>query len=247
MSRGLKQTVTALAASLPEGRRVLLGLDTSTDVTGVAIATPHGLWERVLEARASLGLVEAIDDMMTEATAAVSELGAVVVGIGPGSFTGLRVGLATAKGIAVGSGAPLYAVSSLAIVAGGHGPGRVATAFDARRDEVFCAVHDGVEGDVSAVREVLVDAARTPEAYAEALREYRPDRIVGDAAELVAAERSKDCAPEAELVLAARPRAVVALLIAAARIEKSESDSTAELVPRYMRVSEAERQLGPLG
>lgn len=86
----------------------------------------------------------AIDDACREAGVSGRALDAIAVGAGPGSFTGLRIGMATAKGIAFAAKKPLWAVSSLAALAWGR-PGLVAAVLDARRGEVFAGVyHDGV-------------------------------------------------------------------------------------------------------
>jgi tRNA threonylcarbamoyladenosine biosynthesis protein TsaB len=65
----------------------------------------------------------------------------LAVGLGPGSFTGLRVGLAFAKGLALALDRPALGLSSLAVLAGGAGPGLVAPVIDAKHKEIFTALY----------------------------------------------------------------------------------------------------------
>ena len=75
------------------------------------------------DASSAAGLLPAIDRLLQRAGLAPSQLGAWAIAIGPGSFTGLRIGVATLKGLAFGSEAPVAAVSTLAALARGAGPG----------------------------------------------------------------------------------------------------------------------------
>lgn len=124
----------------------LLGIDTSTATTGLALVDG----DRVLaESRRASGgrgtdLLVEIDRLCREAGVAPMALDAVAVGAGPGSFTGLRIGMACAKGIAFAAERPLWAVSSLAALADDaevelaeHAGGPICAVLDARRGEVF--------------------------------------------------------------------------------------------------------------
>jgi tRNA threonylcarbamoyladenosine biosynthesis protein TsaB len=94
----------------------VLAFDTSTPTARVAIVSPAGeclvLRERTA-ARHSANLLASCDEVLREVGVGVAGLGAIVCGAGPGSFTGLRVGLAVAKGLALPTGLPLVLVSSL--------------------------------------------------------------------------------------------------------------------------------------
>lgn len=86
-----------------------------------------------------------VKEVLEEAEIAASDCDAVAVSEGPGSYTGLRVGVSTAKGICFGSGKPLLAVCTLDILAQ-QGLGKadfIVSMVDARRMEVYCAVYDG--------------------------------------------------------------------------------------------------------
>lgn len=102
------------------------------------------------DARDAAGrILLAVDAVLAEAGVGRRELDGVIVGVGPGSFTGLRIGIATALGLSHGLGIPVTGVSSLAALAAGA-PGAVA-AVDARRGEVFVQEPDRVQRTIAAV------------------------------------------------------------------------------------------------
>lgn len=125
-----------------------LAIDTATDVASIAVGRAGG----VEAARSIRGarqhaaqIVPLIQEVLTLAGVKVEHVIGVVVGDGPGSFTGLRIGWAAAKAIAHESGLPVVAVPSLlgaahAAAAGEAGP--VAACFDALRGQVFGAIYD---------------------------------------------------------------------------------------------------------
>jgi tRNA threonylcarbamoyladenosine biosynthesis protein TsaB len=143
----------------------LLALDTSGPAGSVAVGRGgHVLARVVLTRRAehAARLVPAIAEALATRGLAARDVEGVVVGEGPGSFTGVRVAAATAKGLARALGVPLWAVSSLAgtALACGGAPVRYAL-FDARQDRVYGAcyrVADGVEVLVEPHAGVLTDA-----------------------------------------------------------------------------------------
>jgi tRNA threonylcarbamoyladenosine biosynthesis protein TsaB len=101
----------------------------------------------------------------------------IAVGVGPGGFTGLRIGVATARALAQGHGLPLVPVGSLAALAlGADGAGMVGAVLDARRGEVFAGVWENR-------RERIAPCALPPQALAELLAGLEPGlRAVGDGA-----------------------------------------------------------------
>lgn len=135
------------------------------------------------EPRRGRRLMEIVHSVMEEGAATPSDLGGVVVGVGPGGFTGLRIALATAGGIAQGQGVPLVGASSLEAIALGierADPGAeiLAPATDARRREVFSAAYRrGADGALDVVSE---PAARSPEDFAAILTDLGgPPAVVG--------------------------------------------------------------------
>lgn len=131
----------------------LLGLDTATALSSACVLRDDGrAFEVVPDARGLLGrpghardLLPAVMRVLAESGLDWSGLDGIAVGRGPGSFTGLRVGLATARALAQARGLPLHGVSSLAALAAGAetGPDWVLASIDARRGEVFAALYAG--------------------------------------------------------------------------------------------------------
>ncbi len=129
----------------------VLGLDTSTAASAACVLREDGGWFEVAPAPARLlgrpgharELLPAVVEAMDRSGLAWEELDGVAVGVGPGMFTGLRVGIATARALGHAHGLTLRPVSSLAALAAGAGEGPVLALIDARRGEVFAALHDG--------------------------------------------------------------------------------------------------------
>lgn len=120
----------------------MLALESSTSTGSVAVGDERGVRaEMVLNVVGahSSALLPAVDDVVRAAGLTPRELAGVVVGAGPGSFTGLRIAAATAKGVVHGLGVPLFAYSSLlvAAVSGWAASGPVCALFDARKKDVF--------------------------------------------------------------------------------------------------------------
>jgi tRNA threonylcarbamoyladenosine biosynthesis protein TsaB len=129
----------------------VLGFDTSTAASTAAVLLPGGEAlerapgpERLAERPAHAGeLLPAIHDVMERAGVAFGDLDAIAVGLGPGTFTGLRIGVATARALAKAGSLPLRGVSSLAALAAGLPEGGRLPLIDARRGEVYGALYDG--------------------------------------------------------------------------------------------------------
>ncbi|HEU5278447.1 MAG TPA: tRNA (adenosine(37)-N6)-threonylcarbamoyltransferase complex dimerization subunit type 1 TsaB [Gaiellaceae bacterium] len=112
---------------------LILAFDTATDVaTSALVDDGEVLGERSSRA---VTVLEDVDALLRQAGAHTREIGGIAVGTGPGSFTGVRVGLATARGLAFALGIPVAGVSTLDALAAGA-PGAVPV-VDARRGEVF--------------------------------------------------------------------------------------------------------------
>jgi len=129
---------------------LILAFDTATEVaTSALVADGEVLGERTSRA---VTLLEDVDALLRQAGTHTRDIEALAVGIGPGSFTGVRIGLSTARGLALALGVPVAGVSTLAALAAGA-PGGLPV-IDARRREVF------VPGRVLAPAELEVDPER---------------------------------------------------------------------------------------
>ena len=163
----------------------LLAIETATSAQSVALFEEDRLLADIsYEATAHKGglLLPAVDRLLKQAGLAAKDLGAVAVSVGPGSFTGLRVGLATAKGLALGTGAMLVGVPTLEVLAEGYAVPDVTICalLDARRGEVFMALFRRKE---TCLERVSPDAVLTPEAVQSVLaRAESPVHLIGDGA-----------------------------------------------------------------
>jgi tRNA threonylcarbamoyladenosine biosynthesis protein TsaB len=205
---------------------LVLGIDTCGPEGSVALARlvdpdVQVLGEMPLEGRTySATLVAAIEALLKAHGARLREVGCLVVVNGPGSFTGVRVGLSAAKGLAEGAGLRVIAVSRLAVLAGKAGTAN--TALDAHRHEVYLRL---------GARELLAGAE-------EMAALAPPDRlgVCEDGAEAVLATAW----PGADLVRVSAPTASDAIRLAAERINASKFDDVALLDGHYLRRSDAE-------
>lgn len=225
----------------------LLALDTSTPVGSVAVGRADRLLAEVVmgvAVRHAEALLPALDFALARAGLTPAALGGIVVAGGPGSFTGVRIAGAAAKGLARALDVPLFAYSGLeALAAGcaGH-DGPVCALFDARRQEVYAACYDfaGATGAAGAtgVTTLLTPA---PRPLAALLAELGPAGAlyVGDGAlaHRAAIEAAGGRVAPAHLAV---PRAASLLWLVdvdpAGRVEDA-----AAWQPAYLRPSGAER------
>jgi len=225
--------------------RALLLLAVETSGAGPSVALFRGA-ELVAERRARAGrpgsemLLPAIDSLLSAAGLRVADLEAFAVGAGPGSFTGLRVGIATVKGLAFGSGTPVAGVGTLAALALRAPRTRdpVVAVLDARRGEVYAASfrRDGEELEPTDLPEGLY----TPADLASRL----PSRclLVGDGVAVCGESLRAALGPGVRLVPPprGRPRAREIGALGLRLLARGQGVSAADLVPRYVRRAEAE-------
>ncbi|HUS32575.1 MAG TPA: tRNA (adenosine(37)-N6)-threonylcarbamoyltransferase complex dimerization subunit type 1 TsaB [Kofleriaceae bacterium] len=121
----------------------ILGIDSSTPIASAAVLDDGNLLASGESDAAGhrADLLVLIDRVCREAGVAPLQLDAIAIGAGPGSFTGLRIGMATAKGIAFAAGKPLWGVSSLAALAYPVDKPHVVAVLDARRGELYAGVY----------------------------------------------------------------------------------------------------------
>ncbi len=227
---------------------LVLGIETSTTQGGVALVGEAGLVSEYtlnVEVTYSERVLPAIERMLEDAGIALSALGGLAVSIGPGSFTGLRIGLSTVKGLAFATGLPVAAVPTLEAMAWvlpeAHLP--ICPVLDARKQEVYAALFQhGPEGLVR----LMEDIALAPEALADRIR--KPTLFLGDGLHTYGDLLRGLLGERFRLPpLSQRgPRAACVAELGRQRLLRGERESIADLVPRYLRASEAElrRQAG---
>lgn len=214
-----------------EGERLVLGIDTCGPSGSVALARLQGsgvelLGQIELEGKSySATLVAGVGELLSQAQKTVGLLDAMVVTSGPGSFTGVRVGLSAAKGLAEPGGVPVVAVSRLAVLA--RKAGVDAAALDAHRKEAFVRLSNDAKP-----REFLAGQADL-----EAIVPPPAKIVVCDEA---AMELLKAVWPQTELTRVDAPTAADAIELAAPQIWAGEFADRALLDGHYLRRSDAE-------
>jgi tRNA threonylcarbamoyladenosine biosynthesis protein TsaB len=232
---------------------IVLAVDTSTLTASCAVVRQDGDAVTVLAAEdaATAAHSERILPLVARVAAAagVAPAGfdAFAVGAGPGSFTGLRIGMATAKGLAFAAGRPLWVVSSLAALAldlaaddDEPGPGDGALyvpVLDARRGEIYAGFYRRAGSVVTAVAaERVVPPAELPALIAAAGGRANDVRIGGDALAIYPDELAASPAVR-------RPTGRTipsAISVARLALAGDRSDALAHGAPAYIRPSEAE-------
>jgi len=217
------------------GRDLLLVLDTATRHPVVALAEPDGgiigqqRWPS--EHRHGEELLQRLDELLSSVGASPADIGGVIVGIGPGSFTGLRIGLATAKTIAYSNKVPLVGISTtqaLALAAnsaeGGHREFAVTLPAGARDRYVHGLTVDGENVAEGGPPELVVPGPAFDEACGDSL-------VV--AVDLDGAEDiSDDDAARGEAALAGLARALATM--GSAALKAGKQDDIERLVPAYV-------------
>ena len=219
----------------------LLAVDTSTTSCSVALFSGRRLLAEAIYAAGkthSRHLMSMIRRMLDGCRCEPGDIGGIAVTRGPGTFTGLRIGLSTVKGLAAATGAPVVGVSSLAALAFPLALHEcpVVAMIDARRGEVYYAES---RGSVQSAPRVSVAA---PQTAAAALPENAV--LVGSGA-LLYREVFEDRCPgirfaDATLHLI---RAASVGMLAMARFERHDVDPIDALVPEYVRKSDAQIQM----
>jgi tRNA threonylcarbamoyladenosine biosynthesis protein TsaB len=224
------------------GAPLLLALETATPRLSLALLRGEELVDEVevaSERTHAEVLLPTLDGLLGLAKVTLEEVEAFAVSIGPGSFTGLRVGVATVRGLVFGTPRPVVPVSTLAALAcaasGEDLP--VAALLDARRGELYAAVYPaGAAGQEPLHPEAVV----TPEELLAKLP--RPCLLVGEGAHLHAEAFRRGLGPALRLAPPdlSLPRARHVGRLGLAGLRRGEGRPGSALVPRYLRRAEAE-------
>lgn len=224
---------------------IVIAIETATMAGSIAIVdNARVISEITLNVRAthSEKLMAAIDRLLCDSGLAIDDMNGVAVSIGPGSFTGLRIGLSAAKGLSYASGKPLIGIPTLNALAlnMAFSSYLICPIQDARKGEVYTSLYR--PGDNSPEK-ITDDIAVTPEALAGMITEKTI--FLGDGVnryrELLMAKLG-ELYNEAPLPLQL-PRASNVAFLALNRLKKGDTDDPFTMIPRYIRKSEAEIRL----
>lgn len=229
---------------------LVLGIDSATPVSTIALADSNQLVAEIFyntHKTHSERLMPMIDNLLQETGLQINELDGFAVAIGPGSFTGLRIGLTTIKCLAHVLQKPLIGIPTLDGLAYNlQGvSGIICPILNARKNEVYTALYDGKTMDL------LTDyLALSPRELMEILKNIKGERaqcvtMLGDAVPLYK-PYFQDCMGE-KLQFAGMgqnlPRGAQIARLGVARLENGQEDLLMSLKPYYIRKSEAELRL----
>jgi len=223
---------------------IVLGIETATIHTGVALVSERGVL-----ASAELGgeraghelIVPVLERLLDWVGADMAQVGGIAVDVGPGLYTGMRVGIATAKTFAQTLPAPIVGLASLDVLAFMHrtSPHVICATLDAKRGEVFYAFYRPVPGGVTREGGHLV--APPDGLAAEIAARGHPVLVVGNGA-LVYRRSFEEAVGEGEFGSPERafPSAAALADLAVPRFLREEHDSLQDVEPIYLRKTDAE-------
>jgi tRNA threonylcarbamoyladenosine biosynthesis protein TsaB len=223
----------------------ILAVDTSTTSCSVAVVDKHMLLGEMTIAREqthSRHLMDIIDTVLKFADLEISDMDGFATTRGPGTFTGLRIGISTVKGLAVASGKPIVGISSLDALAEQCAcPGvLICPLIDARKGEVYVSRYR-YQGSV--LKKEVGEKVLAPE---PAMRDIdEPSLLVGSGALLyrdvlaeMMGERANFALPWQHTI-----RAWTVATLGLRRFEKKDTDDVAAFAPQYIRKSDAQLSL----
>jgi tRNA threonylcarbamoyladenosine biosynthesis protein TsaB len=243
-SQGLFRADLLLAQSRSTGP--VLGLETGGPQASLAISSHGRILATDLPARRAHGetVVGAIDGLLCRCGLSLNELTAIAVGIGPGSFTGLRIALSYAKGVALATGCAVVGIPSLDALAlcvlelPEVAPQvTICPLLDARKGEVYAALYARVE---NGLQKICGEFLAKPRDLAMQIK--GASLFFGDGAAVygdLLRQTGRDCVVLNDCSAAA-PAAAMIAAAGAARVARGELDAVGSLQPLYVKPSEAE-------
>lgn len=220
----------------------ILALESSSKAASVAVTDDRTLLIQYFQQTGlthSRTLMKMAEDLLSNADIRLSEIDVIAVASGPGSFTGIRIGVAAAMGLAWGADLPICGVSTLEAMAyNAWEPGAViCPVMDARRSQVYTASFLNENGRVERItpdRAVSLD-----ELAEEALKDGRPYYLLGDGAQMCFEAFRTSGIPCRLAPPLIRPQSAWGVACASLSAPKVKPD---ELKPNYLRLSQAERE-----
>lgn len=220
----------------------ILAIETATSACSVALRI-----DGELVVRSEVGsnihsqvLLSMVASVLAQAEISPSQLDAVAVGQGPGSFTGLRIGVGVGQGLAYGAGCPMVGVSSLdalALQASGDGP--ILAAIDARMGEVYWCEYRKSKGDVSRLSDLSVSSPANISVSENATK----IEFIGNAWSECRGELSRDLQENLKIQepLIVYPSAGALLLLAENKFNAKQWISPIDFAPVYVRDNVAKK------
>jgi tRNA threonylcarbamoyladenosine biosynthesis protein TsaB len=221
---------------------LILGIETATEQVSVAIGGHEGvlaMFEVCRGRRHVETLTPSIEFVCAQADVDMSEFGAIAVDVGPGLFTGMRVGLAAAKAIAQALRLPMIGINSLDLLAFPlRQSGRdVAAVIDARKGELFYAIYRPVPGGVQRLGEP--QCGSVDDLIGELMANGHDSVCVGDGALRYREEISTEVRCDFAEQFLSHPSAAPLVQLAHARALREEWVNPWELQPMYLRAPDA--------
>ena len=222
---------------------IILALDSTAKAAAVALLDGSRLIAKNMNNDGnthSCSLLPMLEKLLSDNRLTPDDIDLYAASSGPGSFTGVRIGAATLKGLAFGRNRPCVGVSALHALAYNmrSADGYVLALMDARRGQFYTALFEVKGGEVKRITE---DAAKSGEEIAAELKAYGGVTLVGDGA-AVALPYLEGCdvklAPEDKLLCDGESVGLLALK----EYERGACVSDAEFAPTYLRLPQAERE-----
>ena len=227
---------------------IILGIDTATDAVSVAIGEGFRILahsEVVSDRQHCEALAPMIDFVCKQADVSFREIGAIAVDVGPGLFTGMRVGVATAKAIAFSLDLPIIGICSLDVLASAapRTDSVTISVIDARRHEIYWSMYHTIENELTQVFAPRVGSVT--ELVASVLERFQSAQFVGNGAlqyrsEIVDALGSSFPGCEFADARFSRPTASAVVAMAHRLAVEERWQSADQLSPVYLRQPDAE-------
>lgn len=221
---------------------MILGIDTSGPIGSVALMTSDGMLEErsITSERSHLEqLLPLVKDMLRAADVTAADIKGIAVGLGPGTFTGTRIGISTGRALAQTLAIPILGMASLDIIARQIPPQEsvMAVAVDARRNEVYRAIYKQANTELDRISEY---ETRTAIQLIDECRILAPVCLTGNAISAY-----PELAAKTDIFFLAKQdlwmvKASVLCRLLSTRLYAGETSDLADLLPIYVRPSDAE-------
>ena len=224
---------------------LLIAIDAATRYSGLALLQDETVLAECIISSGlthSQRLLPALDFLLQEAGYTIAQIEAIVVTEGPGSFTGIRIGMSTAKGLAQGLNCPVVGISTLEAWAAGFsgGNGLILPLLDARRNEFYTALYRRQDQQL----ETLIEPCQRKLTELAAMIQPYPEIVwpIGDAIETYREQLLQALGERSRLAADCQrlPRPAMLGTLGYRKLQKGQVGSLFELRPQYLRKSEAE-------